>query len=49
VMGTNPGRVKLDLHVELPRPRDPTMKETVEFARHTAALRRALVGETRPA
>ena len=49
VMGTNPGRVKLDLRVELSRPRDPAMKETVEFARHTAALRRALVGETRPA
>ncbi len=48
VMATSPGRVKLDLHVELPRPRDPAMKETVEFARHTAALRRALVGETRP-
>jgi NitT/TauT family transport system ATP-binding protein len=45
VMGTSPGRVKLDLRVELPRPRDPAMKETVEFARHTAALRRALAGE----
>jgi NitT/TauT family transport system ATP-binding protein len=49
VMGTGPGRVKLDLRVELPRPRDPAMKETVEFARHTAALRRALAGEMRPA
>ncbi len=49
VMGTSPGRVKLDLRVELPRPRDPAMKETVEFARHTAALRRALAGEMRPA
>ena len=48
VMGTSPGRVKLDLNVELPRPRDPAMKETVEFARHTAALRRALAGEMRP-
>jgi len=48
VMGTSPGRVKLDLRVELPRPRDPAMKETVEFARHTAALRRALAGEMRP-
>jgi len=45
VMGTSPGRVKLDLRVELPRPRDPAMKETVEFARHTGALRRALAGE----
>src|SRR5256712_14108285 len=46
VMGTNPGRVKLDLRVELSRPRDPAMKETVEFARPTAAPRRALVGGT---
>ena len=45
VMGTSPGRVKLDLRIELPRPRDPAMKETVEFARHTGALRRALAGE----
>ncbi len=49
VMGTSPGHVKMDLRVELPRPRDPAMKETVEFARHTAALRRALAGEMRPA
>ncbi len=48
VMGTSPGRVKLDLRVELPRPRDPAMKETVEFARHTGALRRALGGEMKP-
>jgi NitT/TauT family transport system ATP-binding protein len=47
VLGSRPGRVKLDLSVELPRPRDPAMKETVEFARYTAALRRALAGETR--
>ncbi len=47
VLGVRPGRVKLDLAVELPRPRDPALKETVEFARHTATLRRALVGETR--
>jgi NitT/TauT family transport system ATP-binding protein len=48
VMGTSPGRVKLDLRIELPRPRDPAMKETVEFARHTGALRRALAGEMKP-
>ncbi len=47
VLGSRPGRVKLDLSVQLPRPRDPAMKETVEFAGHTAALRRALAGETR--
>ena len=48
VLGARPGRVKLDLPIQLPRPRDPAVKETVEFARHTAALRRALAGEARP-
>jgi NitT/TauT family transport system ATP-binding protein len=48
VLGARPGRVKLELPIELPRPRDPAVKETVEFARYTAALRRALAGETRP-
>ena len=48
VMSPRPGRVKLDLPIQLPRPRDPAVKETVEFARHTAALRRALAGEARP-
>ena len=48
VLGARPGRVKLELPIALPRPRDPAMKETVEFARHTAALRRALAGESRP-
>jgi len=48
VLGARPGRVKLDLPVRLPRPRDPAVKETVEFARHTADLRRALAGESRP-
>jgi len=45
VLTARPGRVKLDLPIELPRPRDPALKETVEFARHTAELRRALAGE----
>ena len=48
VLGARPGRVKLELPIELPRPRDPAVKETVEFARHTAALRRVLAGEARP-
>ena len=48
VLGARPGRVKLDLPIQLPRPRDPAVKETVEFARHTAALRRVLAGEARP-
>jgi len=45
VLSARPGRVKLELPVALPRPRDPGVKETVEFARHTAALRRALESE----
>jgi NitT/TauT family transport system ATP-binding protein len=45
VLSGRPGHVKLDLAIDLPRPRDPAMKETVEFARYTAELRRALVGE----
>jgi NitT/TauT family transport system ATP-binding protein len=48
VLGARPGRVKLELPITLARPRDPAVKETVEFARYTAALRRALAGETRP-
>jgi NitT/TauT family transport system ATP-binding protein len=45
VLSARPGRVKLDLPIDLPRPRDPAIKETVEFARYTAELRRALLGE----
>jgi NitT/TauT family transport system ATP-binding protein len=45
VLTARPGRVKLELTIDLPRPRDPAIKETVEFARHTAELRRALAGE----
>ena len=45
VLSARPGTVVLDLPIELPRPRLPEMKETVEFARYTAALRRALAGE----
>jgi NitT/TauT family transport system ATP-binding protein len=47
VLSARPGHVKLELPIALDRPRDPAVKETVEFARHTAALRRALAGETR--
>ncbi|MBV9174642.1 MAG: ABC transporter ATP-binding protein [Chloroflexi bacterium] len=46
VLTARPGRVKLDLPIELPRPRDPAMKDTVEFAHYTATLRRALAAET---
>jgi NitT/TauT family transport system ATP-binding protein len=46
VLGARPGHVKLELPIDLPRPREPALKETIEFARYTAALRRALAGET---
>jgi NitT/TauT family transport system ATP-binding protein len=45
VLSSRPGRVKLELPVDLPRPRDPAIKETLEFARYTAALRRALTDD----
>jgi NitT/TauT family transport system ATP-binding protein len=46
VLTARPGRVKLALPIELARPRDPAIKDTVEFARYTSALRHALVDET---
>lgn len=45
VLTPRPGRVKLELPIELPRPRDPAIKDTVEFAHYTAALRRALTAD----
>ncbi len=45
VLSARPGQVVLDLPVGLSRPRLPQMKETVEFAHHTARLRRALAGD----
>jgi NitT/TauT family transport system ATP-binding protein len=45
VMTARPGRIKREVTVELPRPREPAMKETVEFAHYTAALRMALMDE----
>jgi NitT/TauT family transport system ATP-binding protein len=45
VLTARPARVKLDVRIDLPRPRDPAIKETVEFARYTAALRAALSDE----
>ncbi len=45
VLTARPAGVKAELAVDLPRPRDPGLKETAEFTRYTAALRRALAGE----
>lgn len=46
VLSPRPGRVKAVVSVDLGRPRDPALKETVEFTRHTGALRHALIEET---
>ena len=37
-----PGRVLEEVAVDFPSPREPSVKDTPEFVRHTAALRRAL-------
>ena len=42
VFSPRPGRVLDEVTIDLPSPRDPAMKDTPEFVRHTAALRRAL-------
>ena len=42
VFTPRPGRVQEEVKIDLPSPRDPSMKDTPQFARHTAALRRAL-------
>jgi NitT/TauT family transport system ATP-binding protein len=42
VFTPRPGRVMDTVAIDLPSPRDPAVKDTPEFARHTAALRRAL-------
>src|SRR5947208_1358191 len=42
VFTPRPGRVQEEVAIELPSPRAPSMKDTPEFLRHTATLRRAL-------
>jgi NitT/TauT family transport system ATP-binding protein len=42
VFTPRPGRVMEEVRIDLPSQRDPSVKDTPEFARHTAALRRAL-------
>src|SRR5215813_7421 len=37
-----PGRVLEEVRIDLPSPREPALKDTPEFVRHTGALRRAL-------
>jgi NitT/TauT family transport system ATP-binding protein len=45
VLTARPGRVKLELPIDLPRRRDPAIKDTLAFAHYTGALRRALSAE----
>jgi NitT/TauT family transport system ATP-binding protein len=42
VFSPRPGRVMEEVTIDLPSPREPALKDTPEFVRHTAALRRAL-------
>jgi NitT/TauT family transport system ATP-binding protein len=42
VFTQRPGRVLEEVRIDLPSPREPSVKDTPEFVRHTGALRRAL-------
>src|SRR5262245_1411096 len=42
VFSSRPGRVLEEVPIDLASPREPAVKDTPEFVRHTAALRRAL-------
>ncbi len=42
VFTPRPARVMEEVRIDLPSPREPAVKDTPEFVRHTAALRRAL-------
>src|SRR5262252_630291 len=42
VFTPRPGRVREEVRIDLPSPRDPAIKDTPEFVGHAAALRRAL-------
>jgi NitT/TauT family transport system ATP-binding protein len=42
VLTPRPGRVLEEVTIDLPAPRHPSLKDTPEFVRYTAALRRAL-------
>ena len=42
VFTPRPGRVLSQVRIDLPSPREPSVKDTPEFVKHTAALRRAL-------
>jgi NitT/TauT family transport system ATP-binding protein len=42
VFAPRPGRVMQEVRIDLPSPRDPSVKDTAPFARYTAMLRSAL-------
>jgi NitT/TauT family transport system ATP-binding protein len=42
VLAPRPGRVTQEVRIDLPSPRTPSVKDTPEFVKHTATLRRAL-------
>jgi len=42
VFSSRPGRVLEEFTIDLPAPREAAVKDTAEFGRHTAAVRRAL-------
>jgi NitT/TauT family transport system ATP-binding protein len=42
VFTPRPGRVLEEVRIDLPSPRQPSVKDTPEFVRHTAAVRQAL-------
>jgi NitT/TauT family transport system ATP-binding protein len=44
VFSPRPGRVVEEVRIDLPSPRQPAMKDSPEFGRYTAAVRRALAG-----
>ncbi len=42
VMSPHPGRIVETLEIDLPRPRDPGVRETIEFVQHVRRARQAL-------
>jgi NitT/TauT family transport system ATP-binding protein len=49
VMSAHPGRIARTIDVSLPRPRNPEMRETLEFLALVRQAREALKGEVQPA
>jgi NitT/TauT family transport system ATP-binding protein len=47
IFTVRPGRLKQELRIELPRPRDLAIKRTAEFVRYTDQIWRAIEEEVR--